>query len=141
MALFLTHGLAQAAEPDVPPFFAVEGTALTPEIGVMNSGIMQDVKHVWRPDPRYVMISVGGGGAGSLGLEEFSSQPLPRLGIVGIRDEEGDPAPAGAAGRHGGRQGGQGGQGAALPKKLPSQILRECAPTVLDRKGMTRLGS
>lgn len=132
--------LAEADRVPAPPFFDAEGTPLSVEIGVYDSGVMQDVKHVWGPDPRYVTVgvggggtSVGGGGGGPLALQEFASRPLPKLGIVGMPDAS-DRASVGAN-----SQAAQKGNAALVPAKLPSQILGEARPSILDRPGITRL--
>lgn len=108
-AIALLCNLAVAQVP--PPFFSPVGTAFTPEIGVVNTGILQDAQGVVSADRKYVTITMGATSAGLLALHEFSFQ---QGGIA----QGASNAQAAAAGR-------------APP---PIEV------TILDRTGITRVG-
>jgi len=98
---------AQAA----PPFYSPVGTAFTPEIGVVNTGVLQDAQGIVSADEKYVTITMGSANAGLLALHEFSFQG------------GGNAAPGGAPGS------------AARPRQASAPI----EVTILDRRGITRV--
>jgi hypothetical protein len=58
----------------VLPFFSPTGTAFTPEIGVVNTGVLNDVTAVVSADQKYVTLTMGASNANLLALREFSFQ-------------------------------------------------------------------
>ncbi len=107
--LTLAGGIARAAV--APPFYSAVGTALTPEVGVVNTGILQDAKGIVSADHKYVTITMGGTSAGLLALQEFSFQQ----GGIAAADSNVDRLAAA--------------QGAPMPVVV----------TILDRTGITRV--
>jgi hypothetical protein len=108
-SLILTGSVAHAQI--VPPFFSPVGTAFTPEIGVVNTGLLHDAQAVVSADRKYVTITMGATIAGLLALREFSFQ------------QGGGFAPAAN------RPGVAAVPGAAAPIEV----------TILDRTGITRI--
>jgi hypothetical protein len=62
--------LAAALVP--PPYYSAVGTAYTPEIGVVNTGVLQDVQAAASADQRYVTLTMGVSNSNLLALREFS---------------------------------------------------------------------
>jgi len=83
--LFLGFLAPRAAHAQsTPPFFAAGATAFTPEIGVVNSGVVNDVQAAVSADRKYVTLNMRASNSTLLALQEFSFQKGgPALGFVG----------------------------------------------------------
>jgi hypothetical protein len=68
----------------VPPFFAGGATAFEPQIGIVNTGIVQDLRAVVSHDMKYVTLNMQVQNSNLLALREFTFQKLPPLGVVGL---------------------------------------------------------
>jgi hypothetical protein len=93
-----------------PEFYSPAGTAFTPEIGVVNTGVLQDVQGIVSSDEKYVTLTMGSTSAGLLALHEFTFQNgavNPAAGGIGANGLRAAPAPV--------------------------------AVTILDRRGITRV--
>jgi hypothetical protein len=93
-AIAVFCGMARAQV--IPPFYSPLGTPFTPEIGVVNTGILHDAQGIVSADEKYVTITMGSASAGLLALHEFSFQG----GANGVPSGGGQagqpPAPVGA---------------------------------------------
>ena len=115
LMLFATPAAAQV------PFFGAGVGIFDPEIGVVQSGVLNDAQAVVSADRKYVTLTMRLSNAQLLSLQEFAFQrgnAGAGMGFVG-----GAGAAAGAGGRRGN------GAAAAAPAR----------PSVLDRPGMTLL--
>jgi hypothetical protein len=65
-------GRAQAQV--IPPFFSPNGTAFTPEIGVVNTGVLNDVRATVSADEKYVTLTMQPSNSTLLALREFTFQ-------------------------------------------------------------------
>jgi hypothetical protein len=128
-ALFLLSlAAAQPAAAQVP-FFGGGATIFDPEIGVVQSGVVNDVQATVSADRKYVTMTMRATSAQLLSLSEFAFQqgnaPAGAGGFVGG---------AGAAGN------GAGGNGAAAGGRGNAAAGAAGRAGVLDRPGMTMLG-
>jgi len=73
-AVVLLPFCAGALGQVVLPFFSPTGTAFTPEIGVVNTGVLNDVTAVVSADQKYVTLTMGASNANLLALREFTFQ-------------------------------------------------------------------
>src|SRR5438874_12941900 len=97
-ALFLALSLpARRAAAQVPPFFNGGGTIFDPEIGVVQSGILEDVTATVSADRKYVTLTTRYQQANLLSLQEFAFQ----IGNAGVPGQQ-----AGGGGAAGGAAGG-----------------------------------
>ena len=121
----------QSRAQNVPPFFAAGATSFTPEIGVINSGIINDVQAVVSADQKHVTLNMRPSNSRLLALEDFTFQNGgPGLGFVGSGGNAG--AGGNAVIRGGGRQ----------QKLQTNSDYPDGRPTVLsllDRSGMYRI--
>lgn len=118
------------AKAQVPPFFAASGTSFTPEIGVVNSGVINDVQAVVSADQKYVTLTMRPANSALLSLQDFTFQNGGSvLGFVGTN--------GGAAGNQGVRAGGQNPHGSSANDDYPDG--RPTIHSVLDRTGMIRV--
>lgn len=68
----------------VPPFFSGGASAFEPQIGIVNTGVVQDVQAVVSHDMKYVTLNMQVQNSNLLALREFTFQKLPPLGVVGL---------------------------------------------------------
>lgn len=90
-ALVAACGVAPAQA--VPPFFSPGVASFEPEIGIVQSGVVQDVQAVVSPDRKYVTLNMQVQNTNLLALHDFTFQTAPTaapLGVAGI------PAPPAA---------------------------------------------
>ena len=125
--------LAFAAPPaaaQVPPFFGRGATIFDPEIGLVQSGIVNDVQATVSADRKYVTMTMRATNAQLLSLNEFAFQGGNAAAVGGF---VGGAGAAGAAGAGGGG-----------PGISPTPARRGASGagrlSVLDRPGMTLLG-
>ena len=120
----------------VPPFFSGGATSFEPEIGIVQSGVVQDVQAVVSPDRKYVTLNMQVQNTNLLALRDFtfqSSGSAGRLGVVGI--------PSTAVAATGGRPG-PGGSGSSQAPSVPSAVAtaRAANAFMLMRQGTFRVG-
>jgi hypothetical protein len=124
--------LAAAASAQViAPFFSGVGTAFDPQIGIVNTGVVQDVQAIVSHDMKYVTLNMQPQNATLLALSEFTFQQGAPLGVVGL---PGAVAPLVRGVR----------QQAKTWQPLqtsPSEIKRQADSWVLERQGMFRVAS
>ena len=108
------------------PFFAPGVTAFTPEIGVVNTGIVSDLSATVSPDRKYVTLGVGAQQSQLLALREFSFQRGAGAGL-------------GPAGFVGGLQFSGPASGAFGALNSPMALDSKSAITLLQQRGMTRI--
>jgi hypothetical protein len=129
---------ARPAAAQAPPFFGRGATIFDPEIGVVQSGVLNDVQATVSADRKYVTMTMRATDAQLLALREFTFQ----VGNGGAPQGFVGGAGGGAAGAAGGGGGG-GGAGAnrANAAQAAKAVPRNAArASVLDRPGMTLLG-
>ena len=113
LMLFATPAAAQV------PFFGAGVGIFDPEIGVVQSGVLNDAQAVVSADRKYVTLTMRPSNAQLLSLQEFAFQRAGAgMGFVG----------GAGAGPGAGAAGGNGAASAAPAR-----------PSVLDRRGMTLL--
>jgi hypothetical protein len=111
------------------PFFGRGATIFDPEIGVVQSGIVNDVQATVSADRKYVTMTMRATNAQLLALREFAFQ----VGNGG--------APAGFVGGAGAAGNGAAGNGAApAPAGGAGAGGGDGRASILDRPGMTLLG-
>ena len=121
------------ASAQVPPFYAASGTSFTPEIGVVNSGVINDVQAVVSADEKYVTLTMRPQNSALLSIQDFTFQNGGSiLGFVGANGGAG-----GAAGNGAVRAGGRNQHGNAANDDYPDG--RPTVHSVLDRTGMIRV--
>jgi hypothetical protein len=85
--------------------FGSGAVAFEPEIGVVNSGVLNDLQATVSPDQRYVTINAQPQQSRLLALREFSFERQTNLGAVGIgalpRDAKGNRLPLVQSGQYG----------------------------------------
>ncbi len=124
-------GVASTARAQAP-FFAASGTSFTPEIGVVSSGVINDVQAVVSSDRKHVTLTMRPQQSALLSIENFTFQNGGSvLGFVG-------QAGGGNAGGNGGRAVRAGGRDART-NDYPDG--RPTVRSVLDRVGMFRIDS
>lgn len=74
--------LAHSARAQTP-FFFPGATAFTPQISIVNTGLVNDVQATVSADRKYVTLGMQPQSAALLALREFSFQNGPALGNVG----------------------------------------------------------
>ncbi len=127
--LFAPH----SASAQVPPFYAASGTSFTPEIGVVNSGVINDVQAVVSADEKYVTLTMRPANSALLSLQNFTFQNGGSvLGFVGSNGGNG-----GANGNQAVRGGGQNPRRGNTNDSYPDG--RPTVHSVLDRTGMIRV--
>jgi len=139
VALLAPVAKAQNAQP----FFNPAGVAaFTPEVDVVQSGVIQDVQAVVSADRKYVTLNMRPTQSTLIALRDFTFQNGAGLGFVGSSGPNG----GGNAGNvNGNAVGGAGNINnvAAGPRPQAAQAPAPAAvparPSVLDRPGMTRM--
>ena len=134
--------LSQTARAQVP-FFFPGATAFTPEISIVNTGVLQDVQATVSADQKYVTLNMRAQNTNLLALREFQFQQQPALGFVGL------PLPAPV--KNNGKNNGAGAANVAsnnddpatAVRTSPSEILNAAHndASILQRPGMTRLST
>ena len=122
VALFLIAARPAQAQT---PFFGAGATIFDPEIGVVQSGVLNDVQATVSADRKYVTMTMRATNAQLLALRSFTFQV-------------GNGAPQGFVGGAGG--GGGGGAAGAAGANAAAAPAAAARPSVLDRPGMTLLG-
>jgi len=120
----------------VPPFFFPGQTAFEPEIGIVQSGVVQDVQAVVSADRKYVTLNMQVQNTQLLALRPFTFQNGPALGVVGL-----PPSPAG---QNGARNPSGPNPTAAVTDPTsasPDAIKRRADSWVLERQGMFRIAA
>jgi hypothetical protein len=136
LVILLTVGSAMAftaaaSAQVIAPFFSGVGTAFDPQIGIVNTGVVQDVQAIVSHDMKYVTLNMQPQNATLLALSEFTFQQGVPLGVVGL---PGSAAPLVRGTR-------------PQPKTWqpletsPSEIKRQADSWVLERQGMFRVAS
>ena len=125
-------GLSQAQVP----FFFPGQTAFEPEIGIVQSGAVQDVQAVVSADRKYVTLNMQVQNSQLLALRSFTFQNGPALGVVGL-----PPSPAAQNGST--NRNGQNANAAVTDpiSGSPDAIKRRADSWVLQRRGMFRIAS
>lgn len=131
MGVVLVCGAAGAQV--VPPFFSGGAVSFEPEIGIVQSGVVQDVQAVVSPDRKYVTLNMQVQNTNLLALREFTFQTSGAgapLGIVGI------PAAgaSGGGGQSSARSGSSGSPSAVATARAANAYL-------LMRQGIFRVGN
>src|SRR3954452_5596571 len=129
--------LAPAARAQVqPPFFNPGGVAaFTPEIDVVNSGVIQDVQAVVSADRKYVTMNMRPSSSHLIALRDFTFQNGAGLGFVGSSGPNGGGnanahgTVGGAAGNGNNIAGGGGAKAAAA--RAPDPAPPPVKPSVL----------
>ena len=126
--------LAQSAHAQVRPFFG-GATAFTPEIGIVNTGVISDVQATVSADRKYVTLNMRPQNSTLLALRQFTFQngaPMGNVGGVGNVN---------AAQPLGGRKGGPESAASAI-RTSPSDILEhaKAQASILYQSGMMRVG-
>jgi hypothetical protein len=127
IGVFLIAGTATAQV--TPPFFFGGATAFEPQIGIVNSGVVQDVQAIVSHDMKYVTLNMQPQNAGLLALQEFTFQKQPSLGVVGL---PGTIAPAPRAPR-------ARADTWEPVKTSAAEVRRQADSWVLEREGMFRI--
>jgi len=83
-ATLVLLGARPASAQGVAPFFSAGAAAFEPQIGIVNSGIVEDVQAVVSHDLKYVTLNMQVQNSNLLALQEFTFQKLPSLGVVGL---------------------------------------------------------
>jgi hypothetical protein len=142
MAVIVVAGLASAARGQRVPFFSPGATSFEPEIGIVNTGIVQDVQAVVSADRKYVTLNMRAQNSSLLALREFTFQNGPPMGTVGL----GPAASVGNrnTGRGGSGSGASGGgasgrTGASPVLTSPAAIRTAANRGILERHGMFRI--
>jgi hypothetical protein len=117
----------------VPPFFSGGTASFEPEIGIVQSGVVQDVQAVVSPDRKYVTLNMQVQNTNLLALRDFTFQTSGTgtpLGVVGI--------PAAAAPTGGSRSSAR-----SSPSSSPSAVAtaRAANAYLLMRQGVFRIGN
>lgn len=136
LAFFIGAVLASAcaatsARGQAVPFFFPGATAFTPEVSIVNTGIVHDVQAVVSADRKYVTLNMRPANSSLLALREFQfQQPQAALGFVG------DPRPAVPVAA-------DANDAASAVPTSPSAILNatRASASLLQRTGMIRVGS
>jgi hypothetical protein len=124
---------AEPAAAQAPPFFGRGATIFDPEIGVVQSGILNDVQATVSADRRYVTMTMRATNAQLLALREFNFQVGNGGAGGGFVGGAGGGAAAGAAGANPVLASGGGGGARANDG-------HNAGRSILDRPGMTLLG-
>jgi hypothetical protein len=123
-------------------FFGAGASIFDPEIGVVQSGVKNDVQATVSADRKYVTLTMRASQAQLLSLNEFTVQVGnggAAGGFVGGAGGGGGNGGAAAGGGGGGAGGGAGGRAQASPRAAPRTAIA-VRPGVLDKPGMTLLG-
>jgi hypothetical protein len=86
VVLTVLGGCAATSHAQAPPFFAAGATSFTPEISVVNSGIVSDVQATVSADQKYVTLNMRQQQSTLIAIQEFTFQNggMPNnLGNVG----------------------------------------------------------
>jgi hypothetical protein len=126
----------------VPPFFSPGVASFEPQIGIVQSGVVQDVQAVVSPDRKYVTLNMQVQNTNLLALHEFTFQTAGTaapLGVVGIPPAAAlQPARPSGSVSHSNTTGG----GASnTVSASASEIRRRADAYVLERQGVFRVGS
>lgn len=142
MAVIVMTGLASTARGQRVPFFSPGATSFEPEVGIVNTGVVQDVQAVVSADRKYVTLNMRAQNSSLLALREFTFQNGPALGTVGL-------GPAAAAGNRNTGRGGSGSgasgggnssrTGASPVLTSPAAIRAAANRGMLERRGMFRI--
>lgn len=135
---------ALPARAQVPPFFGQGMSIFDPEIGVVSSGVLNDVSATVSADRKYVTLTMRPSNAQLLSLQEFQFQgnggraPLGNVGGAG--GGAANPAPAANVGAQPGANAAPA-RGANNSFRRPALLkTRAARPGVLDCPGMTLVG-
>jgi hypothetical protein len=142
VALFLVCLVsARPAAAQAPPFFGRGATIFDPEIGVVQSGVLNDVQATVSADRKYVTITTRATNAQLLALREFTFQ-VGNGAPQGFVGGAGGGAAAAGAQANGNQSSGNsaGGAAGATAGAARSAARGVARPSVLDRPGMTLLG-
>jgi hypothetical protein len=123
---------AEPAAAQAPPFFGRGATIFDPEIGVVQSGVLNDVQATVSGDRKYVTMTTRATNAQLLALREFTFQ-------VGNGAPQGFVGGAGAA-AVGAGQGNGANAGSGVSRASGAASRKVVRPSVLDQPGMTLLG-
>ena len=124
----------------VPPFFSPGVASFEPQIGIVQSGVVQDVQAVVSPDRKYVTLNMQVQNTNLLALHDFTFQTAGTapLGVVGI-------PPAAAAPQAARTNGNSSHTDAARTNNAvsasPNEIRRRADAYVLERQGVFRIGN
>ena len=133
--VFVTFLAAQPAAAQVP-FFG-RGAGIDPEIGVVQSGVLNDVQATVSADRKYVTMTTRLSHAQLLSLQNFAFQ----IGNGGLPGGFVGGAGGGGAGGNGAAGNGAGANGAApAPAAGRAGAPDTGRASILDRPGMTLLG-
>ena len=133
-------GGAAAAGQTVPAFFSGGAAAFEPEIGIVQSGVVQDVQAVVSPDRKYVTLNMQVQNTNLLALREFTFQTAGAAapaGVVGIPPAVTPPRSPRSGGGTSNTTGGGASNGASAS---PSEIRRRADAYVLERHGVFKVG-
>ena len=128
-------GLAQAAHAQVP-FFQRGGSAFTPEISIVSTGVLSDVQATVSADEKYVTLNMRPQNSTLLSLRSFNfQQGTANFGNVGDPPPT-PPAKGGAAGKNAGKD-----DPSSAVRTSPSEILAraKAQASVLHQSGMTKV--
>jgi hypothetical protein len=75
--------LPSAKAQVVPPFFGPGANSFTPQIGIVSTGVVNDVQAVVSSDRKYVTLTMRPSSANLLALRDFTFQNGAVSGIVG----------------------------------------------------------
>ena len=129
LGTMLLAGVGFAAA--VPPFYSGGASLFEPEIGIVNSGVVEDAQVIVSHDLKYVTINMQATNTRLLALKEFSFQKGPSVGFVGLTPatppKSAKVAP-GASDWH--------------PQSTSAiEIQRNADARILEREGMSRVAS
>lgn len=133
-------GVATAGAQVAPPFFSPGVASFEPQIGIVQSGVAQDVQAVVSPDRKYVTLNLQVQNTNLLALREFTFQTAGTaapLGVVGIPPA--NPSPQAARPNGSASHANSGGAQSAVSAS-PSEIRRRADAYVLERQGVFRVG-
>jgi hypothetical protein len=127
--------LTQSARAQVP-FFFPGARAFTPQISVVNTGIVNDVQATVSADRKYVTLTMRPQNSTLLALREFSFQNAPALGNVGGVGNNIASGTAVGKGRNGG-----GDDASSAVSSSPSDILAKARAqsSILFQTGMVQV--
>lgn len=124
LALMLAVANRATAQVNQPPFFIGGAGAFAPQVSVVNSGAVLDAQAVVSADRKYVTLNMRPTNSALLALQTYSINSgainLPQQGFAGGANLGGGASPA--------RRGTN-----SAARAIPT------VPSILDRRGMTRL--
>ena len=139
--LFVAFAAARPAAAQ--PFFGGGVGIFDPEIGVVQSGVLNDVQATVSADRKYVNLTMRTSDVQLLAIHEFAFQVgnggVPG-GFVGGAGGGGAGGIAGAGANGAGGNGAAAGTGRAAGRAAARAPAKAVAPSILDRPGMTLIG-